>query len=161
MNKDLKNIDPLKLFDESWALVTSGDINNHNSMTISWGELGTLWHRNVVTIFIKPCRYTFKYLQENEYFVVSFFDERYRSSLGVMGKLSGRNVNKDLEAKLTPKKYKNVTIYQEAKISLICKKIYFNQLDINNIPQEEIDRYYRLEEPHYIFIGEIVEEIDK
>ena len=101
-------------FDKKWALVTAGPINNHNSMTISWGEMGTLWSRPVVTVYIKPCRYTHKFMEENEYFVVSFFKEEYRKALGVMGSKSGKDVNKDELSGLTPIEYKGLTIYKEA-----------------------------------------------
>ena len=37
--------DILKLFDEKWALVTAGDLDDFNAMTISWGGMGTLWNK--------------------------------------------------------------------------------------------------------------------
>ena len=43
--------DILSVFDKKWALLTAGDKNKFNTMTISWGGLGTfrlgsgyLWH---------------------------------------------------------------------------------------------------------------------
>ena len=35
-------------FNSGWALLTAGDYNNRNSMTVSWGFMGTLWGKNVV-----------------------------------------------------------------------------------------------------------------
>ena len=150
---------PFEIFDESWALLTSGTIENHNSMTISWGGMGTLWNKNVITVYVKPCRHTYSFMNNNDYFVVSFFDEKYRKSLTVMGSKSGRDVNKDEVANLTPIKHKEATIYKEAKLTFICKKIYWNDFDINNIPQEQIKTYYSKEEPHRMFVGEVVEVI--
>ena len=111
-NKEMKDITtkPFAIFDEQWALLTAGDITNHNSMTISWGEMGTLWNKNVVTVYVKPIRYTYQFMENNEYFVVSFFNEKYRQALAIMGAKSGREINKDQAAKLTPVAYKNVTI---------------------------------------------------
>ena len=86
---------PFEIFHNDWALVTAGPINKHNSMTVSWGGMGTLWSKSVVTIYIKPCRFTYQFLEENDYFVVSFFDEEYKKALGIMGSKSGRDINKD------------------------------------------------------------------
>ena len=148
---------PFEIFDKSWALLTSGPINKHNSMTISWGGLGTLWNKKVATVYVKPCRYTYSFMEENDYFVLSFFKEEYRKALMMMGSHSGREVDKDSLSGLTPIKHGEVTIYKEAKITLICKKIYFNDLDINNIPIEEKERHYLKEAPHRMYIGEVVE----
>lgn len=157
--KELR-FDSFKLFDDQWALVTSGEFSNHNSMTIAWGELGTLWHRNVVTIYVKPCRYTYSFIENNDYFVVSFFDSKYKHALAIMGNKSGRNVDKDKLANLTPNKHNDVTIYKEAKLTFVCKKIYFADLDLNHIPKIEIDKYYKEEKPHRMYVGEIIEIID-
>ena len=148
-------------FKSEWALVTAGDISHHNSMTISWGGVGTIWNKDVVTIYIKPVRYTHTFIDSNDMFVVSFFPIEYRKALSIMGSVSGRDVNKDQESNLTPYEYKGVTLYKEAKISFICKKIYHNELDINSIPQEHIATYYTKEAPHTMYIGEIVEIVSK
>ena len=160
MNKSIE-LKPFELFDKQWALLTAGSIDNHNSMTISWGGTGTLWSKPVATVYVKPCRYTHKFVEENEYFVVSFFKEEYKKALGVMGSKSGRDVNKDELSGLTPLEYEDLTIYQEADVTLICKKIYQNDLDLNNIPQEYKDRHYQIEKPHTMYVGEVVKILRK
>lgn len=141
--------------------MTSGPLANHNSMTISWGSLGTIWNKPIATIYIKPCRYTHGFIEKNNYFVVAFFDEKYKYALSIMGTKSGRDVSKDKEAKLTPYEYKGVTLYKEAKVSLLCKKMYQNDLDISSIPTEAIAKHYQTEKPHTMYIGEVVELISK
>lgn len=156
MNKTFE-INTFELFDKRWALITAGTINKHNSMTISWGGTGTLWSKPVVSIYVKPCRFTHRFIEENDYFVVSFFNEEYRKALEIMGTKSGKEVDKDALANLTPIKYKDVVIYQEAEVTLICKKIYQNNLNINSIPKEIVDKYYKKEEPHTMYVGEVIE----
>lgn len=151
---------PFQIFHNEWALITSGPINKHNSMTISWGEMGTLWNKNVVTAYVKPCRYTYSFMEDNDLFVVSFFNDQYKKALRVMGSLSGRDINKDEASKLTPIEYKGTTIYKEASLTLICKKIYFNDLLIENMPSEAIEHHYQEEKPHRMYIGEVVEIIE-
>ena len=149
-------IRPFDLFHKDWALLTAGPIDDHNSMTISWGELGTLWNKNVATVYVKPCRYTYNFMEGNDYFVISFFDEEYRDALSIMGSKSGRDINKDELSGLTPVNYERVTIYKQAKISLICKKIYFNDLLLENIPPDAVKLHYQSEAPHRMYIGEVI-----
>ena len=74
----MDKINPFDKFNKEWALVTAGNRDKFNSMTISWGSMGTLWFKNVVSIYIRPDRYTFEFLNNSDYFTLSFFDERYR-----------------------------------------------------------------------------------
>ena len=47
-------------------------------MTISWGGLGTLWERPVATVYVKKNRYTFEFMEESDYFTVSFYPKEQR-----------------------------------------------------------------------------------
>ena len=59
------------LLKNQWALVTAGDKNGFNPMTVSWGAVGELWAQDMATIYIRPQRYTVKYLEEQDYFTIS------------------------------------------------------------------------------------------
>ena len=63
-----------------WALLTAGDKNKFNSMTISWGSFGVLWFKNVVKIYVRPERYTLEFLKNQDYFTVSFYDAKYKKT---------------------------------------------------------------------------------
>jgi len=54
---------PFECFDKDWALVTAGNMEDYNTMTISWGSMGTLWSKPIVTIYVKPIRYTYQFLE--------------------------------------------------------------------------------------------------
>ena len=75
------NADSFNIFDKEWALVTAGILENYNTMTISWGGLGTLWGKPVATVYVKPCRYTHSFMEQNDFFTVSFYPEQYRQAL--------------------------------------------------------------------------------
>lgn len=38
-------LDIFTKFNNQWALLTAGDETNFNTMTISWGGMGTLWNK--------------------------------------------------------------------------------------------------------------------
>lgn len=149
-------INPFKAYNNSWALVTSGNRNHFNTMTIGWGGFGILWNKDVATIYVKPIRYTFNFLKENDYYTITFYDEKYREDLAILGSKSGKDVDKVALTKLTPIEYENSMSFSEAKLVLYCKKIYMSKLDPTQIPKEVHDHYYTDEEEHYMIVGEIL-----
>ena len=54
---------PIELFDQKWALVTTGVPGDVNTMTISWGSLGELWGKPVVTVYVSSSRYTHEFME--------------------------------------------------------------------------------------------------
>lgn len=147
----------LQIFNKDWALLTAGDKDNFNTMTIGWGGLGTLWSKPVVTVYVKPCRYTHEFAERSEYFTVSFFDGKHKDALGVLGTKSGRDCNKVALSGLTPRFLEHGVTFDEACTTFVCKKIYRQDLDLDAIPQDARDRYYQTEAPHTMYVGEVVE----
>lgn len=114
---------PFKLIGDDWALVTAGDREKFNTMTISWGGVGIMWGKPVVFTFIRPQRYTFAFMENGDRYTMSFFDEKYRDALKFCGSKSGRDYNKVKETGLTPAFTENGSVYfEEAKLVLECKK---------------------------------------
>lgn len=154
---ELFQADAFHIFDKQWALVTAGTLNHYNTMTISWGGLGTLWSRPVATVYVKPIRYTYQFLEKNEYFTVSFFPEAYKKDLGILGSKSGRDGDKISLTSLTPQPVEHGVTFSQASATLICKKIYWQDLDLEQIPQDAVDAYYQTEAPNRMYIGEVID----
>lgn len=161
MNLEKFTLAPFYQIDQEWALLTAGKKDKFNTMTISWGGLGTLWNKPVVTVYVKPIRYTYQFMEENEYFTISFYEEKYRKDLGILGSKSGRDMDKLSLTKLTPDFLEDTVSFQEAKVTIVCKKIYFQDLDIHQVPSYEKERFYKEEPIHRMYIGEVVGIIDK
>ena len=60
---------------KEWMLVTAGTKDKFNTMTANWGGAGFLWNRPVAFIFIRPERYTFDFIEQNDYLTLSFLGE--------------------------------------------------------------------------------------
>ena len=156
------NTEIFSQFDKKWALLSAGTLDAHNSMTISWGGMGTLWSKPVVTVYVKPIRFTHKFMSENEYFTVSFLPEDRRQAMLTMGSITGRHhTDKDAAAGLTVKDLGNAVTYEEAELVFLCKKIFWQDMITMHMPEEVVHEYYTPEEPHTIFIGEVVDIIRK
>ena len=158
MNKLL--IDAFDEFGNQWALVAAGTMADHNAMTISWGGVGCLWGKSVVTVYVRPNRYTYKFMEENEYFTVSFYPEHCKQALGIMGSKSGRDCDKDAEAGLTPVAVGETVTYKEARRTLVCRKLFAQDMLSENFTPEVIRKFYGSEPAHKMYIGEILEIIE-
>ena len=152
----------LKLIGDDWALVTSGNEEKFNTMTISWGGAGIMWGKPVTFTFIRPQRYTFEFMENNGYYSMSFFNEEYRDALKFCGSKSGRDYDKVKETGLTPKFTENgVPYFEEAKLVLICKKLYAQDLNKESIiDNESVDKWYN-NDFHKMYISEIVKVLCK
>ncbi len=150
-------IDVFGQFDKKWALLTAGTKDNFNAMTISWGGAGTLWGKPVVTTYVRTSRYTHEYMDSNDYFTISFYPEDKKSILGVFGSKSGRDIDKMNYEGLTAKEAGESISFEEAELTLVCKKLFKQQLDEKNMPEDVIKSYYEGDAPHDMYIGEVVE----
>ncbi len=131
-------------FDNGWGLVTAGTETDYNTMTISWGQMGCLWNRPVCTVYIRPCRYTYKFTEASERFTVSLFNkEDCREPLKILGSKSGREMNKMQDSGLTPMQFDGCTGYAEAKYVLVVRKLYDQQFDPARIPEEVRSSMYK------------------
>ena len=148
-------------FNEKWSLLTAGTGTDYNCMTISWGGLGTLWGKPVATVYVKPIRYTWQYMEKYGAVTVSFFPEEYRGDLMTLGSKSGRDGDKVALTRLTPTTLEQGVTIAQAETILVCRKIYWQDLVRENMPPEVAERIYTPEEPHRMYIGEVMDIIRK
>lgn len=149
--------DIFSVFEKGWALATAGTPEDFNTMTIGWGSAGTLWGKDTVMVYIKPCRYTHDYMEKNEYFTVSFFPESCRKALVLLGTKSGRDGDKVAESGLTPISVGEgkAVSFAEAEQTVLCRKIYRQELDAAACPPEVREAFYAEEAPHTVYVGEV------
>lgn len=153
--KELKESAP-DLFDTRWGLLSAGDKDAYNMMTISWGTLGELWNKDVCTVFVRPQRYTYEFTEKGEYFTVSFFPSDMKKALSVCGTKSGRDTDKAKKAGLTPYFEGKYIAYEEAQIVICCKKLYAQNLEENCFfDQSIIGACYPQKDYHRMYICEI------
>ena len=142
-----------------WALVSAGTLDDYNTMTIGWGSAGVLWGKPIVSVFVHPNRHTHAYLESNDYFTVQLFDEAYRRDLAILGSKSGRDTDKVALTGLTPTAICEGVGFQEARLTLVMKKILTHHLVPIDAPVDflvnHMDGLYA-EKAHTIFMGEVI-----
>ena len=150
-------VDPFTKFEKDWALLTAGTEDHFNSMTIGWGALGTVWNKDVLTVYVRPDRYTWRFLKDSDTFTVSFFPERCRQALTIMGTLSGRDGDKVAAAGLTPRFLPQGITFEEAAETFVCRKIYMAPMAYEDVPPVAQRIYQNGVRPHWIIMGEVAE----
>jgi flavin reductase (DIM6/NTAB) family NADH-FMN oxidoreductase RutF len=150
---------PFKLIDEDWMLITAGHGESHktfNTMTASWGGLGILWNKQVSFCFVRPTRYTYEFIERNKQYTLSCFGKSLKEALNVCGTFSGRDVDKVAKAGLTSFEIQpHVVTFREARLVLVCQKLYFQDLDPGHFLDPTLEKNYPQKDYHRLYIGEI------
>jgi len=151
-------IDVVNLWMNQWLLLTAGAINDCNMMTVAWGSIGCMWSRPFAQIVVRPQRHTRKYIERSDSFTLCAFPEKYRKDLQTLGTLSGRDGDKLAKTGLTLKASKRVAApsYNEAKLILECRKIYYQDMDPRGFIDKTIQDNYTANDYHRIYFGEIL-----
>ncbi len=141
------------------ALLTAGTEDDYNTMTIGWGNLGTMWNKPACTVYVRISRYTMEFMEKNDYFTVSFF-EGNKEDLAYLGSHSGREGDKVARTSLTPMEVPHGMSFREAKKTLVCRKMYKQLMDAEAFEPEVKKAFYsgaNEKDLHYMFIGEVVD----
>ncbi|MDR3644732.1 MAG: flavin reductase, partial [Clostridia bacterium] len=135
--------------------ITAGDKAGFNTMTASWGGMGVLWGRDVAFCFIRPQRYTYQFVQKQPRFTLSFYGDGQREALNLCGTRSGRDLDKAKAAGLTPVFEGGAVWFDEAKLVLVCQKLYDQDIDPSNFLDAGIAQHYAQKDYHRMYIGGI------
>lgn len=154
------HIQPHQFFDKGWCLLTAGDFHSgdFNTMTISWGAIGTMWSRPFAFVAVRHSRHTFAFMQRYETFTVSAFPKEYKKALSYLGSHSGREEDKIQTTGLTPQASSVIAApsFEEAELVIECQKIYADDLNPVHFVDQTIYDHYPNRDFHRIYYGEIL-----
>lgn len=159
---DLLKLNPFSKIGTEWMAVTAGNDKKANTMTASWGTIGVLWGKNVVSIFVRDSRYTKEFIDKNDTFSLTFFDmsdKENKLALKYFGAVSGRTEDKIANAKIHLDYASDGTPYiDEGNLVLICRKLSATKL----LPEQFIDNsidstWYKDKDYHTMYVAEVIE----
>lgn len=148
---------PFHLLDHEWAILVAG-VEKPNPMTVSWGSFGTLWNRPVVTVFVRPTRFTYGPMNAHPEFTVNILPPTMREALDLCGSTSGRNTDKWAEGGLRPEPSEAVVVPGVAGSDLIleCRTLHTFDLDPGRFLDSAIEGLYPNKDYHRAFVGEVL-----
>lgn len=155
-------MNPFTLIGLEWCLIgAKNKKGTFNAMTASWGGVGVLWNKNVVTIYVRPQRYTKNFIDDAKQFTLSFFEEEYKSALKVYGSKSGRDIDKEKETGLSVVCDAPYAYHEQAKLVLECAVLYEGKITYEEMIDKSVDINYPNKDYHIMYIAEIKKILQK
>lgn len=152
-------MNPVEAFATDWMALSVGNAREFNSMTISWGSIGQLWGKPVVTVYVSSDRYTKKLMDKAEYFTLTAFPKsrKCKDALVYLGSHSGRDEkDKAARAGLTAEfTALGNPVFAEGCMALECRIIYKEEFRRDLLPSDVKPMYDDMG-LHTFYIGEIV-----
>ena len=148
---------PFTAFDRNWSLISAAKPDGAaNTMTASWGALGTVWNCPAATVYIRESRFTKEFVDASDRFSVSFPDgDTYRRDMALLGRVSGRDGDKLAQTSLTFADYDGVPYIAESKLVLICKKMSATPVTPDGFCSDEPTSNYDGGDYHTMYIGKV------
>ena len=159
---EMLDINPFTKIGTEWMAVTAGDKDKVNTMTASWGTIGVLWGKNIVTIYVRDSRYTKEFIDAKDTFSLTFFDvsdKENKLALKSFGAVSGRDEDKISNAKMHVDYAADGTPYiDEGNLVLVCRKMSATKI----LPEQFIDAsidsdWYKSKDYHTMYVAEITQ----
>ena len=129
-----------------------------NTMTIGWATLGLVWSRPMMTVFVRPNRFTYELIENASSFSVCVPGTgKNKEELIFCGTNSGRMVDKIKQCKFTMVKgmLKDTVVIEECKLFYECEIVEKNKVLPETLSKEIIDDLYPKKDFHSVYYGEI------
>jgi flavin reductase (DIM6/NTAB) family NADH-FMN oxidoreductase RutF len=165
--KEIKIMDfitqPVDIWLKKWFLLTAGNREHYNTMTVAWGSFGAMWNLPFAQVVVRPSRFTYEFINNYDTFTLCGFPGQYREALNLLGTRSGRDSDKIRESGLTviPSKRVEAPAFEEADLIMECKKIYWQDMDSEHFLDDKIKKNYPDRDYHRIFFGRILRVLEK
>ena len=138
------------------VMVSCGTMQKANVLTVAWTGI-VCTHPAMTYISVRPSRHSYNIIKESGEFVINLTTSKMVRETDFCGVRSGRDMDKMHGSGLTPKYLDKGITFEEAKYTLVCRKLFKQQLAIENIPEEVVDTYYKKDAPHDMYIAEVLE----
>lgn len=132
-----------------------------NTMTIGWLQLGFFWTREVLTVGVRPTRFTHHIIEEAAYYAVSIpHAHQFKSELSLCGTQSGRDIDKFDMCNLPLQYYgeENIPYVAIPGEHLFGKIIYKTTIQEHEI-HEDLDRFYPERDYHTLYIAKLIDRV--
>ena len=158
VNEIAEKINPISMVQNDWYLVTAEDGGVANTLTAAWGGLGNLCWKSTATVYIRPQRYTKKFMDASGRFTMTFFDfDKYKQPLTYLGSHSGADEpDKITNAGLHLTHVDGQPTFEEGKYVLVCKTFFRQELAPENFTNAKVaEENYPDKDFSVMYIAEI------
>jgi flavin reductase (DIM6/NTAB) family NADH-FMN oxidoreductase RutF len=154
------DFNPFRQFKEDTCAIVTEVNGKANAMTASWGAMGEMWGKDVITIYVRESRFTRELLDQSETFSINFFDMdkiENKMALQVFGSESGRDTDKIAEMKFNVNHSLNTPFLDESNLVFLCSKLSRTEIKKEDFFHPRIDsKFYENGDYHIMYIAEIM-----
>ncbi len=148
----------VKMIHLGCPILTVQDKDKVNGMTVNWVQVGYLWNRPVVSVYVRPQRHTFNLINSEDNFSLAFLGSDQKENIAYLGKASGKDEDKLAHCGFTTSYINDTPYIDEAKTVFICKKLNVSDLNSDQFLDESIpNNIYKTNDFHRVFVAEIKE----
>lgn len=129
-----------------------------NPMTIGWAQLGIIWGKPVLTVLVRPSRFSHDLLEDLGEFAVNILPLTEKKNLALCGSRSGRDTDKIALCgfHLRPGDQITVPSCEESEIVYECRLLARQELPPGGILSEDVKGSYPQGDYHTLYHGEIL-----
>ena len=150
------NYSAFKLTNKDWLQITATVDGKVNTMTASWGGIGTMWNKSVAFIFIRPQRFTKTLIDKSNYLTLQVLPESKRDLNRYFGKVSGANEDKIKNSKVTLVSEGNYAYFEESDLIIKCTKLFNQELNEQSfVDKSIIDTWYPKHDFHTMYVVQL------
>jgi len=138
-------------------LVVTRENGKTNIMTIGWAQMGYIWGKPVMTVLVRPSRYTHGLMEKAAHFTVCVPPEgKMRKELAFCGAKSGRDLDKVKECGFSLKEGRDGAKYiAGSELVYECATLERTQVLPETLAQSVNAAYYPDGDHHTLYFGGI------
>lgn len=152
--------EPLRALQDGGILLTSVDgTGRPNPMAIGWASLGIYWSQPILTVMVRPSRYTFGCIELTGDFTVSVPYPALAEKVTFCGTHSGRDTDKFHECGFTPVEADGVHSpgIEQCGLVFFCRCVHRNDVLPPHLDEGLVRACYPSGDFHRFYHGLIVE----
>lgn len=129
-----------------------------NIMTIGWYTMGFSWGMPLVTVMVRPSRYTYQGMEHSGCFTVNVPTAKMNKAMAICGSKSGRDIDKFTACGLTQEKAQNVLAPCVAECPIVyeCQIVHASDVLPERLSDEIITSAYNDGDYHRIYFGKLI-----
>ncbi len=141
-------------------LVSVDPSGRPNPMTIGWAQVGIVWSRPILTVYVRKSRYTHACIRASKSFTVSVpRPGELSKELALCGSKSGREFDKMRAAGLValPGRSVDTPVVAGCILYYECRTVARTQQELSDFqPGDVVERFYTKGDSHLAVYGEIL-----
>ena len=147
-----------RLREDGLLLVSSSAAGKPNVMTIGWCAIGVMWGRPVVTIMVRPSRYTYKLIEEVPEFTINVPPAGLAAAIKHCGTVSGADHDKFQELKLDAVRSREVEppVIGQCVVHHECRVVHRCDMCPETLAADLREKFYPEGNFHRYYFGDIL-----